>query len=124
MTTLTTYEIGASDDVAEGGRLIVDIGDVTIGVFRFKGRLFAYHNLCPHQGGPACQGRMVHRVCEDLDSRQMTRGLTFDEGDLHIVCPWHGFEFNVTTGVHPGQPKFRLKPVTVSETDGRVHVSL
>ena len=29
-------------------------------------------------------------------------GFRFVDEDMHIVCPWHGFEFNLRTGRHPG----------------------
>jgi nitrite reductase/ring-hydroxylating ferredoxin subunit len=123
-----TYDIGASDEIAERGRLVVSVddptGSVTLGVFRFGGRLYAYENRCAHQGGPACQGRIVSRVRERLDDQQRSLGTAFDEATMHIVCPWHGFEYDVTTGRHPGRPDFALRPVAVSEENGRVRVSV
>jgi nitrite reductase/ring-hydroxylating ferredoxin subunit len=109
------WDVGASDEVAERGRLVVTLGGgaggVTVGVFRFGGRLYAYENVCAHQGGPACQGRIVSRVRERLDAQQRSLGTVFDESTMHIVCPWHGFEYDVTTGRHPGRPDYALRPV-------------
>ena len=51
--------VGASARVPEGGRLVVDVGDTTIGIFRFQGQLYAYLNTCAHQGGPVCQGKII-----------------------------------------------------------------
>jgi nitrite reductase/ring-hydroxylating ferredoxin subunit len=127
-TTARSFDVGASDDVPERGRLVVAIDagarTVTVGVFRFGGRLYAYENVCAHQGGPACQGRIVSRVRERLDAQQRSLGTVFDEDTMHIVCPWHGFEYDVTTGRHPGRPDFALRAVTVDEEDGRVRVSV
>jgi nitrite reductase/ring-hydroxylating ferredoxin subunit len=127
-TTARSFDVGAGDDVPERGRLVVaidaDRGRVTVGVFRFRGRLFAYENVCAHQGGPACQGRIVSRVRERLDAQQRSLGTVFDEDTMHIVCPWHGFEYDVTTGRHPGRPDYALRPVTVDEEDGRVRVTV
>jgi len=123
-----TYDIGASDEIAERGRLVVSVdaptGSVTLGVFRFGGRLYAYENVCAHQGGPACQGRIVSRVRERLDDQQRSLGTAFDDATMHIVCPWHGFEYDVTTGRHPGRPDYALRAVAVSEENGRVRVSV
>jgi nitrite reductase/ring-hydroxylating ferredoxin subunit len=123
-----TFDIGASDDVAERGRLVVSVdaadGTVTLGVFRFGGRLYAYENRCAHQGGPACQGRIVSRVRERLDDGRRSRGLVFDDDTMHIVCPWHGFEYDVTTGRHPGRPDFALRPIGVVEEEGRIRVTV
>ena len=122
--TATVFDIAASEEVAEQGRLVVDIGSASVGVFRFKGQVYAYRNICPHQGGPACQGRIINRVREDLNEQKMSQGLSFDKDVMHIVCPWHGLEFNVTTGIHPGDPAYKLRALEVVETDGRIHVTL
>lgn len=123
-----TYDVGASDEVAERGRLVVTLGHgaeaVTVGVFRFRDRLYAYENRCAHQGGPACQGRIVSRVRERLDDGQRSLGLVFDDSVMHVVCPWHGFEYDVTTGRHPGRPDYALRPVTVAEEGGRIRVTV
>ena len=41
--------VGAGERVPEGGRLVVDIGEITIGIFRVDGNLYAYLNRCAHQ---------------------------------------------------------------------------
>ena len=78
-TTERAVDVGASEDVPERGRLVVEIGGpagpVALGVFRFGGRLHAWENRCAHQGGPACQGRIVSRVRERLDDEQRSLGL-------------------------------------------------
>jgi nitrite reductase/ring-hydroxylating ferredoxin subunit len=112
----------ASTDIPENGRLVVDVGDATIGIFRVKGRLFAYENRCPHMGGPVCQGLVIPAVREILDERQASQGYEFDEAELRIVCPWHGYEFAIETGSHPAKASIRLTPVPVDEKDGQVYV--
>src|ERR1700722_17664260 len=94
---------GDSLDVAERGRLVVDVAGTSVGIFRLDGTLHAYENLCVHQGGPVCQGLLVPRVRECLDSSFASTGIVFEEDELHIVCPWHGFEYSVRTGAHAGQ---------------------
>jgi nitrite reductase/ring-hydroxylating ferredoxin subunit len=118
------HRVASSAEVAEGGRLIVDIGGTTVGIFRFKGTLHVYENVCPHQGGPVCQGRLIPRVVELLDDGKRTVGAAFDEDDLHIVCPWHGAEYHVATGAHPSQPKLVLHQLPVAEEGGDVYVTL
>ena len=42
--------VAHSEDVAEGGRYVVALSDsLHIGIFRFRGKLYAYENTCPHQ---------------------------------------------------------------------------
>ncbi|MBK0870488.1 MAG: Rieske (2Fe-2S) protein [Saccharopolyspora sp.] len=121
-TPVARQAAARSDEVPEGGRHVVDIAGTTIGLFRFQGVLHAYENVCPHQGGPVCQGRLVSRVTEKLDADKRSRGLDFDTEDLHIVCPWHGFEYSLATGSHPGRPQIKLRAFDVEEAEGTIYV--
>jgi nitrite reductase/ring-hydroxylating ferredoxin subunit len=116
--------VGAREKVPEGGRLVVDVGETTIGIFRTGGKLYAYLNTCAHQGGPVCQGKIIPRVDEVIDERRESHGFKFDEEDLHIVCPWHGFEYSIKTGVHPGRPSARLISVPVEEGSDGIYVTV
>lgn len=115
--------VGRSTDIADGGRAVVDVDGTEIGIFRIAGELFAYANYCVHAGGPACQGKMIHRVVELLDEDKRSVGDHFSD-DLHIVCPWHGYEYDVRTGRHPADPRVRLRSYRVFETDGEIVVEL
>ena len=113
-----------SDGIPEQGRLVVDIGDTTVGIFRVGGKLFAYENSCPHMGGPVCQGLIIPAVRELINDKQVSTGYAFDESEMRIVCPWHGYEFSIETGSHPAKASIRLKPVAVEEEGGHVYVTL
>jgi len=102
-----------STQVPEGGRLVVEAGGKTLGIFRVDGQLYGYENTCPHQGGPVCQGTLLPRVVE---------GPAFDPADPHIVCPWHGFEFSIKTGCHAATDQYRLTPVPLEESAGVIHI--
>ena len=115
---------GSSDQVPEGGRLVLDVGGKTVGIFRVAGKLYAWENTCAHQGGPVCQGKIIPRVTEVIEEGGASRGLAFDESNLHIVCPWHGYEYNIRTGVHPGHAKMRLIPVAVEEAADGIYVTV
>jgi nitrite reductase/ring-hydroxylating ferredoxin subunit len=116
--------VGASDRLPEGGRLVVDVGDKTIGIFRVGGKLHAWENKCSHQGGPVCQGKIIPRVTEVIEPGGESRGFAFDESKLHIVCPWHGFEYDIRTGIHPGRPSARLIRVAVEEGADGIYVTV
>ena len=115
---------GPSDGIPEHGRLVLDIGDRTVGIFRVGGKLFAYENTCPHMGGPVCQGLIIPAVREIINDKQVSTGYAFDESEMRIVCPWHGYEFSIETGSHPAKPSIRLKRVAVEEKGGEVYVTL
>jgi nitrite reductase (NADH) small subunit len=31
-----------------------------------------------------------------------------------VICPWHGYEFDIETGRHPGDTRYRLRSVDVT----------
>jgi nitrite reductase/ring-hydroxylating ferredoxin subunit len=110
-----------TEDVLEGGRVVVDVAGLEVGIFRLDGRLYAWENRCAHLGGPVCQGALMNRVTELLDDGKRSLGDDFSE-ELHIVCPWHGYEYDVRTGCHPGDPQARLRRVEVEESGGEIVV--
>jgi nitrite reductase/ring-hydroxylating ferredoxin subunit len=113
--------VASSDDVVEGGRVVVDLEGVEVGVFRLDGALHAWGNVCPHVGGPVCQGVTMSRVVERLDEQRRSVGDFFGD-ETHIVCPWHGYEFDLRTGRHPADPGIRLRRYPVHERDGEIVV--
>ena len=48
-----------------------------IALFNVDGKFYATDNVCLHRGGPLGQGPL--------------------EGEI-VTCPWHGWQYNVTTG--------------------------
>ena len=68
---------------------------------------------------------MIPAVRELLDERKASTGYAFDESEMRIVCPWHGYEFAIETGSHPAKPSIRLIRVAVEEEEGGdVYVTL
>jgi nitrite reductase/ring-hydroxylating ferredoxin subunit len=100
------------------------VGGAEIGIFRIEGRLYAWSNYCPHAGGPVCQGVMIDRVVERLDEAKRSLGDDFMRDQPHLVCPWHGYEYDVRTGAHPGDARIRLRPYPISEDAGEIVVEL
>ncbi len=117
-----SYLVGAKDEFSDGDRKVISCDGVEIGVFMVDGGLFAWHNDCPHRHGPVCQGRLYKRVLEPVDERGMTRALAFDDSVTNIVCTWHGYEYDVKTGINQGSNRFRLRPARIEEKDGNVYV--
>lgn len=113
--------VGAFEELADGDYRIYALDEFEVGIFRLGDRLVAYENVCPHAGGPVCQGKIFNRVEEALTPDKKSAGLNFSER-RHVVCPWHGYEYDIETGCHPGDPKMRLRPVKVDVRDGRIYV--
>jgi nitrite reductase/ring-hydroxylating ferredoxin subunit len=52
------------------------------------------------------------------------KGMEFSKTKINVVCPWHGYEYDIRTGRHHGNPRFRLKPIKVRLAGGDVIVTL
>ena len=118
-------QVARVTDVAsfgEGTKKVVRVGEVEVGVFRIDGNFYAWRNICPHQGGPVCQGRLFKRVVEVMDDDRRFVRRDYDADGIHIVCPWHGSEFDVRTGRHAGTPKLALTPVDVFVEADEVYI--
>jgi nitrite reductase/ring-hydroxylating ferredoxin subunit len=111
-----------SAELGEGARKLVENGADQIGVIRASGALHAFSNVCPHQGGPVCEGLLVHKVEEVIGPDKTYRGMRFNEDELHIVCPWHGWEFNVETGRCAGDGRQSLRRYKVIERNEGIYV--
>jgi nitrite reductase/ring-hydroxylating ferredoxin subunit len=114
--------VGRSQDLKEGERRIVTSGPHSVGVLRANGKLYAYRNECPHQGGPVCEGLMVHKVEEIIAPDKTYRGMRYNRDELNIVCPWHGWEFNIETGRCAGDGRHGLRKYPVVERQGEIYV--
>jgi nitrite reductase/ring-hydroxylating ferredoxin subunit len=112
------------NELAEGAVRIVGLGGLEVAVIRHGGKYYAYRNLCPHQGGPACEGVRMPRVFDVIDADGFFKGQSFDSEDIHIVCPWHGYEFHLATGENVCNKQLRLKKYDVVERGGDVYVAI
>jgi nitrite reductase/ring-hydroxylating ferredoxin subunit len=115
--------IGRADAFPDPGRKVVEVDGVAVGVFLRNGRFTAYENVCPHMGGPVCRGRIIARVEERIADDKTSRGFAFAKEE-NVVCPWHGYEFDIGTGRHQGNPRVRLLPVPVTVVGGDLVLTL
>jgi nitrite reductase/ring-hydroxylating ferredoxin subunit len=114
--------VAEASELKDGERKVVPFGQTEIGVYRMKGKLYAYQNLCAHQGGPACEGLTMPKVEAVIAADKTYQGSRFNYEEWHIVCPWHGWEYDLMTGEFVVNRKFRLKKYPVVERDGKVYV--
>jgi nitrite reductase/ring-hydroxylating ferredoxin subunit len=89
------HDVGSVDDFEEGRIRILKVGRWEIGVLRWGGRFFAVRNHCPHLGGPLCAGEATPVLDAGPDPAMP---LEVDADRVVIVCPWHRWEFDPTTG--------------------------
>ena len=90
------YSAGKVTDYADGDRKVVDCAESEVGIFKVDGEFFAWHNRCAHRAGPVCQGRIMKRVIEPVADDRSIRSQEYDQSETNIVCPWHGYEYNLS----------------------------
>lgn len=76
----------------------------TVAVFNVEGQVFALSNHCPHHGGPLCHGRISGAVLpsQPYEYRYGREGRV-------LICPWHGWEFDIESGRTIFDPAVRVK---------------
>jgi nitrite reductase/ring-hydroxylating ferredoxin subunit len=116
--------IGRASAFPDPGRRVVEIDGVEIGVFCRQGAFTAFENVCPHMGGPVCQGKLIARVQETIAADKTSLGLCFSKDETNVVCPWHGYEFDIVTGRNQGNAHMRLRPAKIAVVDGELVLTL
>jgi nitrite reductase (NADH) small subunit len=122
-------DVGALDEFEEGTARVVKAGDREVGIVIWDGKPYALRNVCPHMLAPLAEGVVAPRLC----ARSPLDRFDADRQAPVLVCPWHGWSFDIQTGegvfAEPrgaDRPKFRYK-VRRYETrveDGRVLVDV
>ncbi len=76
-------KVATLSDIAEGGRLSLEVGDRYIVLVRLDGTVYCLDDVCTHDGGPLGDGELE---------------------DHCLVCPRHGAKFDVRTGEAVAMP--------------------
>jgi nitrite reductase/ring-hydroxylating ferredoxin subunit len=110
------FVVGKAADLAEGGKMAVDVNGRSIAIFNVKGRFYGLLNRCPHRGAELCAGRFLPFVTAERPGEYV-----YDTDRQLLACPWHGWEFDVTTGQSYFDPVgMRGRPYTVDVERGEL----
>ena len=110
---MAKHIVGTTAEIRPGQRKIVEVEGISIGVFNIDGTFYALRNRCPHQGAPLCLGSLKGTTLPS----QPGEYLWARDGEI-LRCPWHGWEFDVTTGrsiCNPHRVRVRAYEVTVDD---------
>jgi nitrite reductase/ring-hydroxylating ferredoxin subunit len=92
--TKQRFVVAKAEELPVGGRKIVRVGGREIGVFHTQAGLFALRNSCPHQAAPLCLGPVTGTTLPSMPGEYVWG----KDGEV-LRCPWHGWEFDMVTGV-------------------------
>jgi nitrite reductase/ring-hydroxylating ferredoxin subunit len=118
---MASHVVGAVEDFPPGSHKVVKVGRAEIGVFNVRGQFYALPNLCTHQFGPLCEGTVNGTTACTAESGWRIEWVR--DGEI-LTCPWHGLEFDITTGECVAAPRVRLRQYAVTVQDGQVVVKL
>jgi nitrite reductase/ring-hydroxylating ferredoxin subunit len=115
----TDYDAGPLDALPDGAASMVRLGRREVVLVRRGEEVFALANRCPHQGAEMCRGRLR----SELDGPSAGELRLRTEVPV-LACPWHGWEFDLTTGSSVFDPRYRVKtyPVTIDGSQVRVRI--
>lgn len=104
-----------ADALPPGERATVRAFGTEIAVFNVAGRLFAVANSCPHYGGPLCHGRITGALSADAPYEHR-----WDAERRVLICPWHGWEFDLETGTALFDPAVKVRTFEVDVEEGEI----
>jgi len=111
--------VAAVDEIPPGGRKIVRVAGLSIGVFNLGGEFFALRNRCPHQGGPLCEGKTWGALQARVPGQ-----VEYSRAGEILTCPWHAWEFDIRTGQSWCDPaRLRVRRYAVSVGTGDAHTA-
>ena len=97
---MTRHVVAPLADLPPGARKRVTVEGLAIAVFNIGGEFFALQDRCPHRGGSLSEGRLTGLV------EAAEPGVyTYARGGEILRCPWHGWEFDVRTGLSRCTPE-------------------
>ena len=119
----TRYRVGPPSLVPDEAGLLVRVAGYEIGIFRLGEGFRAYENVCLHQGGPVCTGVVIGKVEQVLRDDKTVAFERESTEELHVICPWHGWEYDLENGECATDRRLRLRSFEVELVDGELYVS-
>jgi nitrite reductase/ring-hydroxylating ferredoxin subunit len=95
--------VAGAADVKPGHGFVAEVSGKTLAVFNVDGNFHVIDNTCVHRGGPLGEGDVERHV---------------------VTCPWHGWQFNVTTGECVKNPSAKVEVYQVKVEGNDVKVLL
>lgn len=96
-------KLATLDELPPGGAKEVEYDGRIFALFNVDGTISCIDGICPHQGGPLAEGDVAGTI---------------------VTCPWHGWQFDVTTGQHCLNANLTHTSFPVTVQDGEVYVEI
>ncbi|MDP3919629.1 MAG: Rieske (2Fe-2S) protein [Candidatus Omnitrophota bacterium] len=96
-------KVAKTADIPKDTGFHVESGGRDIALFKVDGKVYAIDAVCAHSGGPLAEG-----------------GLHGKE----VMCPWHGWQFDVTTGECSFNPSVKQATFKVKDDGEDIYISI
>lgn len=77
----------SANELKPGHGIVAEVNGKSLAIFNIDGTFHAIDNTCLHRGGPLGEGEVEGAV---------------------VTCPWHGWQYNVATGVCVNNPAAKV----------------
>ena len=95
-------KVATKSEITPGNAKKIEVGGAEIALFTIAGTFCAIEDTCLHRGGPLSEGSVEEKV---------------------VTCPWHGWQYDVTTGTCLTNPAVSQKKYEVKVEGDDVLVS-
>ena len=100
---MAQHRVASVNDVPPGSGKEIIAGGRVVALFNVEGTFHALDGVCPHAGGPLGEGTLTGSV---------------------VTCPWHGWQFDVTSGTHCLNPNLVHTSLPVTIEGDEVYVEI
>jgi len=70
-------KVATKSEIVPGSAKKIEVNGKEVALFNIDGNFYAVDETCSHRGGPLSEGSVEEKV---------------------VTCPWHGWQYDVTTG--------------------------
>ncbi len=116
---MARHAVARVEELPPGARMITRVAGREVGIFNLDGQFYALKNSCPHQGARVCLGRVVGTALP-AGVHEFVYG---QEGRI-LRCPWHAWEYDITTGESLFDPRVRVVAYPVDVEAGTIYVTI
>ncbi len=95
--------VASASEVPAGQGRLFEVNGRQVAVFNAGGAFHAIDNVCEHQGGPLAEGEL--------------------DGCI-VTCPWHGWTYDVTSGISPDDESTRVERFEIKVEGGEILVAV
>lgn len=81
-------KVSKTSNIPSGSGRTIDLNGKPVAVFNVEGTFYAISDTCVHRGGPLGEGELDGKI---------------------VICPWHGWRYDVTSGVNEMDPSVAVQ---------------